>query len=142
MEKLNENYNFLLLSILIAGWGLGCSSSFANFPVFRGGGEASPFHPWSRYWMRMLCGPWRRVATLSAWANSLAEGASCSRLQSSLHTRRVTGSARQVSDYRRVSREEDALGVRDSQRDLRVHESLVWRRRHCFPLVEELLRAS
>ena len=41
LEKLNENYNFLLLSILIAGRGLGCSSSFANFPGFRG--EASPF---------------------------------------------------------------------------------------------------
>ena len=38
LEKLNENYNFLLLSILIAGWGLGCSSSFANLPGF-GGGE-------------------------------------------------------------------------------------------------------
>ena len=24
LEKLNENYNFRLLSILIAGWGLGC----------------------------------------------------------------------------------------------------------------------
>ena len=39
ISKLNENYNFLLLSILIAGWGLSCSSSFANFPRFRGGGE-------------------------------------------------------------------------------------------------------
>ena len=41
LEKLTENYNFLLLSILIAGWGLGCSPSFANFAGFRG--EASPF---------------------------------------------------------------------------------------------------
>ena len=44
-EKLNKNYNFLLLSILIASWGLGCSPSFANFPGFRGGGEASSFPP-------------------------------------------------------------------------------------------------
>ena len=44
-EKLNENYNFLLLSILIAGWGLGCSPSFAIGPGFRGRGEASPFPP-------------------------------------------------------------------------------------------------
>ena len=43
--KINENYNFSLLSILIAGWVLGCSPSFANFPGFRGGGEASPFPP-------------------------------------------------------------------------------------------------
>ena len=43
MEKLNENYNFLLLSILIAGWSLGWSLSFANFPGFRG--EASPPPP-------------------------------------------------------------------------------------------------
>ena len=42
LEKLNENYNFLLLSILIAGWGLRCSLSFANFPGFQGGGRASP----------------------------------------------------------------------------------------------------
>ena len=36
-EKLNENYNFLLLSSLIAGWGLGCFPSFAYFPGFQGG---------------------------------------------------------------------------------------------------------
>ena len=40
-EKLNENYNFLLLSILIAGWGLGCSLSFAIVPGFREGGSFS-----------------------------------------------------------------------------------------------------
>ena len=44
LEKLNENYNFLLLSILIAGWGLGCFPSIANFPGFRGV-RASPFPP-------------------------------------------------------------------------------------------------
>ena len=38
--KLDETLNFILLSILIAGWGVGCSSSFANFSGFRG--EASP----------------------------------------------------------------------------------------------------
>ena len=43
-EKLNENYNFLLLSILIAGWGLDSSPSFAIVPGF-GGGEASPLSP-------------------------------------------------------------------------------------------------
>ena len=43
LEKLNENYNFLLPYILIAGWALGCSSSFANFSGF--GGEASPLSP-------------------------------------------------------------------------------------------------
>ena len=48
-EKLNENYNFLLLSILIAGWGLGCSPSFASVPGFREG-EASPFPPRLRHW--------------------------------------------------------------------------------------------
>ena len=42
LEKLNENYNFLLLSIFIAGRGLGCSPSFANFPGFRGGGNLPP----------------------------------------------------------------------------------------------------
>ena len=36
LEKLNENYNILLLSIIISCWGLGCSLSFANFPGFRG----------------------------------------------------------------------------------------------------------
>ena len=41
-EKLNENYNFLLLSTLIAGWGLGCSPSFAIVPGFRGGGKLYP----------------------------------------------------------------------------------------------------
>ena len=40
-ENLNESYNFLLLSIIIAGWGLGCSPSFAIVPGFRG--KASPF---------------------------------------------------------------------------------------------------
>ena len=35
-EKLNENYNFLLLSILIAGCSLGCSHSFAIVPGFWG----------------------------------------------------------------------------------------------------------
>ena len=40
-EKLNENDNFLLLSILIASWCLGCSPSFAIVPGFRG--KASPF---------------------------------------------------------------------------------------------------
>ena len=47
MEKFNENLNFLLLSILIAGWGVGCSSSFANFPGF--GGGRSPCSPWRRH---------------------------------------------------------------------------------------------
>ena len=54
-EKLKENYNFLLLSILIAGWGLGCSSSFANFPEF-GGGGSFPLSP---------------LATPLVWANKL-----------------------------------------------------------------------
>ena len=40
-KKIDETINFLLLSILIAGWGEGCSPSFANFRGF--GGEASPF---------------------------------------------------------------------------------------------------
>ena len=36
--KQNENLNFLLLSRLTDGWGVGCSpSSFANFSEFRGG---------------------------------------------------------------------------------------------------------
>ena len=41
-EKLNDNYNFLLLSILIAGWNLGCSLSFAIIPGF---GGKLPFFP-------------------------------------------------------------------------------------------------
>ena len=40
-EKLKENYNFLLLSTLIAGWDLNCSPSFAIVPGFRG--KVSPF---------------------------------------------------------------------------------------------------
>ena len=56
-EKLNENYNFLLLYILIAGWGLGCSPSFALVPglllfVF-GGGGSFPFTP--GYSTGLLC---------------------------------------------------------------------------------------
>ena len=35
--KINENLNFLLLSKLIAGLGMGCCSSYANFPGFWGG---------------------------------------------------------------------------------------------------------
>ena len=40
-ENLNESYNFLLLSIIIAGWGLGYSPSFAIVPGIRK--KASPF---------------------------------------------------------------------------------------------------
>ena len=39
--KFYENLNFLLVSILIAGWGVGCSSSFANFPGV-GRGDVPP----------------------------------------------------------------------------------------------------
>ena len=53
-EKLNENYNFLLLSILIAGWGLGCSLSFAIVPVFRGGGDL-PLPPPPGYAIGVHC---------------------------------------------------------------------------------------
>ena len=44
-EKLKENYNFLLLSILIADWGLGWFPSFAIVPGFGGGRKASPSPP-------------------------------------------------------------------------------------------------
>ena len=50
MEKLNENYNVLLLSILIAGWGLGCSPFFAcKFSGVSGGGGSFPLPPWLRH---------------------------------------------------------------------------------------------
>ena len=34
LEKFNENLNFLLLSIFMSGWGVGCFPSIANFPGF------------------------------------------------------------------------------------------------------------
>ena len=43
MEKYYENLKIFLQSILIAGWGVNCSPSFANFPGL--GGEVSPVSP-------------------------------------------------------------------------------------------------
>ena len=37
LVKFNEDLNFLLLSILIAGWDVGSSSSFVNFSPIPGG---------------------------------------------------------------------------------------------------------
>ena len=37
LDKFNEDLNFLLLSILIAGWDVGSSSSFVNFSPIPGG---------------------------------------------------------------------------------------------------------
>ena len=44
LEKFNKNLNFLLVSILIAGWAVSCSLSFVIFPGFGGGGR-SPRSP-------------------------------------------------------------------------------------------------
>ena len=45
MENFYENLKIFLISILIAGWGVDCSISFANFPDW---GGRSPH--WSRFW--------------------------------------------------------------------------------------------
>ena len=42
MERFNEIF---LISILIAGWGVDCPPSFANFPGFGGGGNVPPDPP-------------------------------------------------------------------------------------------------
>ena len=42
MEKFNENLKIFLISIIIAGWGVDCSPSFANFS---GLGETFPRFP-------------------------------------------------------------------------------------------------
>ena len=76
MEKFNENLKIFLISILIAGWGVDCSPSFANFPGFRGGGTFPRFPPpWSRYWIAHInyCYEnWREdsqsLCTLCKWA--------------------------------------------------------------------------
>ena len=49
LEKFNVNLKLFLLSILIAGWNVDCSQSFANFPG-NGGGDVFLVPPWSRYW--------------------------------------------------------------------------------------------
>ena len=50
LGKFDESLNFLLLSILIAGWGVSCSPSFANFPGFRGEGSF-PLPPGNIYFL-------------------------------------------------------------------------------------------
>ena len=65
MEKFNDNLKIFLISILIAGWGVDCSPSFANFPGFREGGNVPPVPPWSRYWRLMITyGLGRNIALL------------------------------------------------------------------------------
>ena len=51
--KFDEILNFLLLSILIACWGVSCSPSFANFPGFQGRWKLPP-SPWRRQWYKLI----------------------------------------------------------------------------------------
>ena len=55
LKKINENLHFLLVLILIAGWGLGCSLSFAIFPGFRGGGRFPCFPLVTPLFARLHC---------------------------------------------------------------------------------------